>query len=396
MCGTLGVQFAGKFVADDDVGMRDGDKMLFLDNLARSTERELEDVWHSSDWELPWFVVHRFSKTLASYKSTMGLVDFTDMLQRFVAHGSDVGVKVVVIDEAQDLTPIQWRVVERAFSGAERMYIAGDDDQAIYEWSGADVKRFLHLGEHEREVLPHSYRLPKKIFDVATKLSRRLKQRYEKKFSARDEEGRVARCGSLDQVEWSLPGTWLLLTRNVCFIPLLREACVEQGIPYTWRGGRVSVDPEDVRVILEYERLRKSAKNVTDEKTAEKISEYLSGTKPKLKVGAYPLTGLVSSDPGIWHEAMTGLTADKRAYYVSILRSGRKFTGDSVVHVDTIHGVKGGEADNVVLMTDLTRATEENLHRSPDSETRVFYVGATRARKNLFIVAPTTDRYYSM
>ena len=47
-----------------------------------------------------------------------------------------------MVDEAQDLTPLQWDMVVKIASAVDRVYIAGDDDQAIYEWNGADVNLF--------------------------------------------------------------------------------------------------------------------------------------------------------------------------------------------------------------------------------------------------------------
>ena len=177
----LGVPIIGKMSIDDDSGMKDGDKMLFIDNLARNVGRSLKDIYHEINPNFPWPVVERFSKTLKAYKQKHGLIDFTDMLQNFVKDGGDIGVEVAIIDEAQDLTPLQWQVVDIAFAEAKRLYIAGDDDQAIYEWSGADIDRFLKLGENEREILPYSYRLPKKIFNEAMALTKRIDRRYKKK-----------------------------------------------------------------------------------------------------------------------------------------------------------------------------------------------------------------------
>ena len=45
-----------------------------------------------------------------------------------------------MVDEAQDLTPLQWDMVVKIAKNVDRVYIAGDDDQAIYEWNGADVR----------------------------------------------------------------------------------------------------------------------------------------------------------------------------------------------------------------------------------------------------------------
>ena len=50
------------------------------------------------------------------------------------------------------------------------------------------------------------------------------------------------------------------------------------------------------------------------------------------------------------------------------------------IKLSTIHGSKGGEADNVMLLTDLTRKADEEYWRQRDQERRVFYVGMTRAR----------------
>jgi len=55
------------------------------------------------------------------------------------------------------------------------------------------------------------------------------------------------------------------------------------------------------------------------------------------------------------------------------------------IKLSTIHGAKGGEADNVVLFTDLTTAA---LKERGDDIHRVFYVGVTRTRQNLYIVEP--------
>ena len=56
------------------------------------------------------------------------------------------------------------------------------------------------------------------------------------------------------------------------------------------------------------------------------------------------------------------------------------------VHLSTIHAAKGGEADHVVLLTDLSRVIHREIQRDPDHERRVFYVGLTRARTSLQVV----------
>ena len=64
------------------------------------------------------------------------------------------------------------------------------------------------------------------------------------------------------------------------------------------------------------------------------------------------------------------------------------------VKLSTIHAAKGAEADNVILCTDVSPATYENI--DTDMENRVWYVAITRARKKLYLVPPETDYFYEL
>ena len=99
------------------------------------------------------------------------------MLERFVADCGPLDVDAALVDEAQDLSRLQWRVVRHAFTNAARLFVAGDDDQAIYQWSGADVESFLNL-KGEREVLGHSHRLPKLVKATAARVIARVARRF--------------------------------------------------------------------------------------------------------------------------------------------------------------------------------------------------------------------------
>ena len=58
--------------------------------------------------------------------------------------------------------------------------------------------------------------------------------------------------------------------------------------------------------------------------------------------------------------------------------------------------MKGGESDNVLVITDLSYASYKEYQKNPSSEHRVFYVAVTRAKKSLHILEPTTQRYYEI
>ena len=78
------------------------------------------------------------------YKKANSLVDYSDMIHQFVNKSHLCPTfDVVFIDEAQDLSPIQWMMYDILKANTKDMYLAGDDDQAIYACAGADVDRFI-------------------------------------------------------------------------------------------------------------------------------------------------------------------------------------------------------------------------------------------------------------
>ena len=93
------------------------------------------------------------------------------------------------IDEAQDLSLLQWEMVRKIWSRAEKTYIAGDDDQAIFKWAGADVDHFIALKEEVDDIktLDQSYRIPGgPIHDLSQKIIGKVQNRFEKTYKPRD------------------------------------------------------------------------------------------------------------------------------------------------------------------------------------------------------------------
>ena len=81
-------------------------------------------------------------------------------------------------------------------------------------------------------------------------------------------------------------------------------------------------------------------------------------------------------------------------YLRRLERIGEDIKGEPRIRVSTIHQAKGGECDNVVVLLDLGRLVYKSYLKNPDDEHRVFYVGITRVKNNLFIVNPQTEYSY--
>ncbi len=83
-----------------------------------------------------------------------------------------------------------------------------------------------------------------------------------------------------------------------------------------------------------------------------------------------------------------------------MLRLNEELSKPARVKLSTIHAAKGGEATNVLLILDNTKKIREAIERSEDKydeEQRVWYVGVTRTKQNLYILtAKYEDKGYDI
>lgn len=387
----VGETLTGELLEDSST-RRTGDLLLTIDNYARTTMMPLRAAWQSVDQEVDWFRLKRFVDAYKRYKADRGLFDFTDMLERFVKEGHAVPVDIAIVDESQDLSALQWRVVERAFGRAQELWVAGDDDQSIYRWSGAAEDHFLSL-PYPREVLPVSHRLPQVIFDQGQEIVNRVSRRFPKNVRAGKDGGRVEWVARPDEIDFS-EGSWLVLARTRYQLRKLTQLMRELGFMYSY-GGKSSIDQRLVQTIQTYENLRRGWRQEGADvvhvmraigKKGIDIDETSTYTAEELKIDVGP----------IWHDALIRIPLDDREYMLACRRRGEHLQDVPRIRVDTVHGAKGAEAENVYLSTDITYRVKKGYDRDPDAEHRVFYVGATRASNALYLGAPTSPYAYQI
>ncbi len=194
-------------------GFQTGDRCLFMDNLARVRGIPLRDQFDEDRDGLLWPLVESVSSGLEEFKRVRNLMDYTDMLQNFTNTDWSARLEVLFVDEAQDLSALQWKVVEHLAQGTRRVTIAGDDDQAIYRWAGAAVDHFIGLPGQET-VLGHSWRVPPEIQSVALEILSRVERRRQKQWNAREGEGVVTRVGDIEEAGLDVNEDTLILSRN--------------------------------------------------------------------------------------------------------------------------------------------------------------------------------------
>lgn len=406
----LGYKFGGSFDESETgmpTGTDKGDQLLFIDNFARVTMRTLKEAWTKANADLSWHEQERMSTAYKTFKDNHGLVDFTDLLTVAIEKGIVVDLDVVFIDEAQDLSRLQWKVLQSVFRNVPQVYIAGDDDQSIYKWSGADVDTFLNL-PGKKELLSQSYRVPRLIHRVSSNIITSIKNRYAKPYKPKDEEGSIDKCQHLDYIKWSDEGTVLLLARNVYLLKRYEGMLRKRGMPYVMRGGVSSVKAGHVEAILAWEALRKG--EAITGRSAKRMYEYIRTGRNLKRGGKTTIAQLHDKDMvakeqlienhhlvsvnEIWHDALDAIELDQREFYLAILRQKRKLTAPPMIAINTIHGVKGGEADHVIVLADMSWKTYQEYQKSPDQEHRIAYVAVTRAKKRLTVIQPSSQLAY--
>jgi len=109
-----------------------------------------------------------FTRLLNEYeefKRKKELIDFGDMLELALEADRKITTQAVIVDEAQDLSPLQWDVVNTIFD-ADIIIAAGDDMQSIFSFQGANPEQFLAFSDKVK-VLKKNYRIPKNLWDFS-------------------------------------------------------------------------------------------------------------------------------------------------------------------------------------------------------------------------------------
>jgi len=396
-----------------------GNQLLALIDVARNMKLPLSEYVRS----LPPDVLNyslgrnggklkRLDSEIRAYKHTYGLRDYTDLIvQPVELEYPPLDIDVAIIDEAQDLTAAQWDFVNRMFANVDELYIGGDDDQAIYQWNGADVAQFLRL-EGEKRVLAKSWRLPRRPWVLANWIVNNISERYEKEWAHKDGEGVVANISTFGQAPILEGGEWMLLARNNAFLQSAQAWLINKGVPIK-RSDFDIIKRDDMLAIHAWADLAQG-KDVTgagvkclyEALRAKKHIAY--GGKLRIKdidddatLRHDDLTeefGLVADVTAPWWDTLTSIPERKRNYYRRIKQQGESLRRPRVT-LSTIHGVKGGECENVVLLPDMARQTKKIQMmggKYSDEEHRVFYVGASRTKNNLYIMGQQSSNRYTL
>ena len=405
-----GIPIKTAWYNDQDGIFNSDNEYLRLINKARVLEMPVLDLYDKNEhqMDIERDLLYLLDQQLSKYKQEKGLYDYDDMLERFIQQDISPSFDVLFIDEAQDLSPLQWRMVRALWAKADKTYIAGDDDQAIFRWAGADVDTFIALKEEVDQIdtLEQSYRIPGgPIHELSQKIIRNVSNRYDKEYMPRQEQGDLTRYSDVTQIDMS-HGEWLVLSSANYFLDDVKDLCELQGWYYSHKH-KNSVKLDLLLAIQTWEKWRRvehalpvaSIKNIYSYLGDNVTKGYRTGKTFDENEEGYYIEECVS-DHGlqtqdVWYKAFAGLDIDTENYIRNMLANKEKISQNPRITLSTIHAAKGGEADNVLILPDITKSAVDNDDINPDELHRLFYVAVTRAKKSLHILEPRNyDRTY--
>ena len=315
-----------------------------------------------------WDTLNHIHINLQEYKTKMHLLDFNDLVKKVINSKKFPKLKAIFIDEAQDLSPLQWQLYDKLKENCDDIYLAGDDDQAIFAWAGADVNRFIKEPANER-VLRYSRRVSRAVQEQSQiAVSKIAGIRKHKEYLPRAQEGFASHINNLGQIDLT-KGKWLILTRTKSNLLDIMKELKSKNIYYQSNKGK-SFNVGIYNGAMAYTKWIREGK--LEEKEINDVREYIPSGNWNPEKNWYDI-----------------FVADQKEilYIRNIISGGEILSENARVWVSTIHAAKGGEEDNVILSLHQGSKVQKSIRLSvdkQDEEHRVWYVGITRARNNLY------------
>lgn len=349
-----------------------------------------------------------FVEKYEAFKRANHLMDFTDMLEYPIRNPCGVDCEKVIIDEAQDLAPIHFAIINRLFDGsADELWHVGDDDQAIFGFSGASAEEFLNqIGNCRKVILRQTHRFGQGIVDLSERIVRRVQRRIEK--------GVIGKAGAETIINeigtFEPPGDdSFILHRHVAGCREVGARLIDAGVPFTNERGRSPLSSVSRIKAFRAMDAFASGKKVWFGSAAILIEDLLPSihiddeTKEKTRFIVHGAKKRIAETPGNFEVTLPELVTKKilteegaiiirdrkyelmkhagdLRYYEKVQKNGHELRGGGPT-ITTIHGSKGREKDHVVVFTEASR----KCWQDPDNEHRLAYVAVTRTKRALTI-----------
>ena len=410
--------------APDKSGATDSDILLGEINNLRAGMIPEEQWPRRSDFRF-------FLNKWLDWKSNHCLQDFTDIIECAIYNVPVHPAKpdVLLGDEAQDWSKLEAKLFRDVWgSHANTIVMAGDEDQTLYSWRGADPHIFTDHPTENTKVLEQSYRVPSEVHKTAQRWIRQIKDRFDAVYAPK--EGAAGEVNQLHNICYRDPSNLIRKLEDhnddsvmiLCSCDYMLKSIIKElranGIPFhnPYRVAQGAWNPLSHRrdTISSIERLMAFTKPEhynMQRWNKEQFQKWyclldskilVRGSKAIVESGDFkmPSTGdewayylkneedvlpMMNLDTSWLYSNLLKSNQRKMEYALKVSeRSSQPLTINVIV--GTIHSVKGGEADHVYLFPDVSY---QAMQGDMDPLIRMFYVGMTRAKQTLNLCEPS-------
>lgn len=374
------------------------------------------DMFHGL---MPTELLQKVVVAWEKFKHDETIVDFTDMIAMVIEYKLIPPVNVLIVDEFQDVSPLQNKLIEMWSKEIDVVVVAGDPLQSIYGFHGSSPTFFEEF-DGDLVVLDRTYRLPENIWHFAKGILRN--QKYLIPEITCEKNG-----GLVDFIYWNdlkkqlefSPGNKIYhLVRTNYLGKYIGEVFISEGIPFKSSkrsfGGWSTKDISIFNLIVKLRNLfsKKECKfsgfdilllkdlfksKVFVKKKFEIIADVEAGVsdtnqyvvdlfKPFFE--GYQEFERILFSPNPFFYTLKSQMNDQLEFKLknTLLRTSNEIL-DIKTHIETIHGSKGGQAHTVYLYDAITTKVKKSMmYDKGKEEAKVWFVGVTRAEQELFIV----------
>jgi DNA helicase II / ATP-dependent DNA helicase PcrA len=304
----------------------------------------------------------------------------------------------LLVDEIQDVDRSQLEL-GLVLSGADRrIFLVGDDDQSIYGWRLADVRRIIGLAARlpglEQHTLVTNYRCPRPVVERSVRLIGANRERFEKSVSAGpDGAGRLVLAPDADADHerigrvldsWPADDASLavIARTNLELVPAA-TAAVERGTAFSAAGVGLPLEAPGLDAALA--ALEFAEEREPGVPLLVQIGLARAGTDARLAAACDLLVG--------WAPRYSSAAALRSAVEASRRKLAELRTESAQLTLATVHGAKGLEFDHVLVLMDADRFPSRRAlddarepERALEEERRLAYVAWTRAHRSLTLL----------
>ena len=380
--------------------------------------------------------LQELEKNYSNFKSNIKLnqraekiLDFQDMVEHFTnsdeIKSEDLDIKILMVDEAQDSSVIQRAAEKKTAAAVEYFYKAGDPDQSLFGFAGANPDEFHKEFAHPEEELKQGFRCPRVINEYCKQTIKPVWDHYgyERVWAPREENGQVVEGEKFEMMNLEQDPNLAELTKRLtqtsetfaftCRGNEPKETIrylIKQGVPFKIADKhhkfKFKYPAADIKNQREFKKLISENKKLT----AAAVKAILKNTLPDYVGKNYSLENIenIENDKKFdieWlinHQFLNPIVKNtddfqnigdiNKISYISTIEM-KNFIGNVVkydpaggsvknprIFLENIHTIKGKEFDNSIV--DLTIQREEDEF----TKIRIKYVACSRARKTLWII----------